>query len=118
MIGIKSVNDDDQLLLMTSRGKIQRIKVADIGIIGRNTQGVRIMGLDKDDSLSVIARVPRDELEEDDGEGEAPVKDDSPVAPADPASTAKTPEADDSEGTTPAEDKPAEGDESESDSEA
>ena len=88
VIGIKSVNDDDQLLLMTSRGKIQRIKVADISIIGRNTQGVRIMGLDDEDSLSVIARVPRDELDEDDGMGEAP-NGDSPVgsvaAPSVPA---------------------------------
>ncbi|MEM7782346.1 MAG: DNA gyrase subunit A [Planctomycetota bacterium] len=65
VIGIKSVNDDDQLLLMTSRGKIQRIKCSDVGTIGRNTQGVRIMGLDEEDSLAVIARVPRDELEDD-----------------------------------------------------
>ena len=65
VIGIRSVNDDDELLLMTSRGKIQRIKCADIGTIGRNTQGVRIMGLDEGDSLAVIARVPRDELEEE-----------------------------------------------------
>ena len=82
VIGIKSVNDEDQLLLMTSRGKIQRIKVADIGIIGRNTQGVRIMGLDNEDSLSVIARVPRDELDEDDGEGDAPTTGGAPVAGA------------------------------------
>ena len=116
VIGIKSVNDDDQLLLMTSRGKIQRIKVADIGIIGRNTQGVRIMGLDDEDSLSVIARVPRDELEEDDGEGEAPVKGDSPVVPGSAATA--TPEANAPEEATPADSKPAEGDEPEGDSEA
>ena len=65
VIGIKSVNNDDELLLMTSRGKIQRIKCADVSTIGRNTQGVRIMGLDADDSLAVIALVPRDELGED-----------------------------------------------------
>ena len=87
VIGIKSVNDDDQLLLMTSRGKIQRIKVADISIIGRNTQGVRIMGLDDEDSLSVIARVPRDELDEDDGTGEAP-SGDSPVGSPTPEAAA------------------------------
>lgn len=68
VIGIKQVNDDDELLLMTSRGKIQRIKCADVSIIGRNTQGVRIMGLDDDDTLAVIARVPRDELGDDDEE--------------------------------------------------
>ena len=112
VIGIKSVNDDDQLLLMTSRGKIQRIKVADIGIIGRNTQGVRIMGLDSEDSLSVIARVPRDELEEDDGEGEAPVKGDSPVAPTDGAAPASSGDS------APAEDKPTEPDEPQGDSDA
>jgi DNA gyrase subunit A len=50
---------------MTSRGKIQRIKCADVSTIGRNTQGVRIMGLDDGDSLAVIALVPRDELGDD-----------------------------------------------------
>jgi DNA gyrase subunit A len=69
VIGIKAVNDEDELLLMTSRGKIQRIKCSDISTIGRNTQGVRIMGLDDEDSLAVLARVPRDELDEEDGEG-------------------------------------------------
>ena len=68
VIGIKSVNDDDQLLLMTSRGKIQRIKCRDVSTIGRNTQGVRIMGLDDDDTLAVIATVPRDELGDDNAE--------------------------------------------------
>ena len=71
VIGVKSVNDDDELLLMTSRGKIQRIKCADVSTIGRNTQGVRIMGLDEEDSLAVIAVVPRDELG-DEPESEAP----------------------------------------------
>ncbi len=66
VIGIKSVNEDDELLLMTSRGKIQRIKCGDINTIGRNTQGVRIMSLDDDDTLAVIARVPRDELDDND----------------------------------------------------
>ena len=37
VIGISSVNDDDELLLMTARGKIQRIKCSEIGVIGRNT---------------------------------------------------------------------------------
>lgn len=65
VIGIKSVTEEDELLLMTSRGKIQRIKCADINTIGRNTQGVRIMSLDDDDTLAVIARVPRDEQEDE-----------------------------------------------------
>ncbi|MCL4125487.1 UNVERIFIED_CONTAM: hypothetical protein GTU68_037278 [Idotea baltica] len=93
VIGIKAVNNEDELLLMTSRGKIQRIKVADISIIGRNTQGVRIMGLDGDDSLAVIARVPRDELGDDEiVEGEV-VDGDSPESTADGAAQESSPAA-------------------------
>ncbi len=64
VIGIKAVTDDDQLLLMTAGGKIQRIKCGDLNTIGRNTQGVRIMSLDDDDTLAVIALVPRDETDD------------------------------------------------------
>src|SRR3989304_503341 len=46
-IGIVSVRDEDELFMITARGKIQRISAADISIIGRNTQGVRIMSLDR-----------------------------------------------------------------------
>ncbi|MEM9658988.1 MAG: DNA gyrase C-terminal beta-propeller domain-containing protein, partial [Planctomycetota bacterium] len=52
VIGIVRVEDDDELLMMTARGKIQRIKVSDFNIIGRNTQGVRIMTLDDEDNLA------------------------------------------------------------------
>ncbi len=64
VIGVTSVRDDDELLMMTARGKIQRIVASDISVIGRNTQGVRIMSLDDDDTLAAIVRVPRDEAEE------------------------------------------------------
>jgi DNA gyrase/topoisomerase IV subunit A len=39
VIGIVSVRDDDELLMMTSRGKIQRVVAGEIRVIGRNTQG-------------------------------------------------------------------------------
>ena len=60
VIGITRVDDTDELLMMTARGKIQRIKAADINVIGRNTQGVRIMSLDEEDSLAAIVCVPKD----------------------------------------------------------
>jgi len=60
VIGIVRVADDDELLMITARGKIQRIRARDISIVGRNTQGVRIMSLDEDDSLVAVKRVPRD----------------------------------------------------------
>ena len=61
VIGVVSVRDDDELLMMTARGKIQRIAAGEISVIGRNTQGVRIMSLDDDDTLAAIVRVPREE---------------------------------------------------------
>ncbi len=70
VVGITRVEDDDELLMMTARGKIQRIKASDIGTIGRNTQGVNIMTLGDDDTLTAIVRVPAEELDEE-GEAEA-----------------------------------------------
>ncbi len=55
------MRDDDELFIITARGKIQRIPVADISIIGRNTQGVRIMSLEEDDKLVAVKRVPKEE---------------------------------------------------------
>lgn len=63
VIGAIRVSDDDEILMMTSRGKIQRIRVAEINTIGRNTQGVRIMSLDEGDTLVALVHVPREEEE-------------------------------------------------------
>ena len=100
VIGISSVNDDDELLLMTARGKIQRIKCSEIGVIGRNTQGVRIMKLKDDDTLATIVRVPRDEIGSGDEEVAAVNPEDGEVKPpegeAKPESEDQPPAADDS----------------------
>lgn len=61
VISIARVNDEDEIFMMTAKGKIQRISAADISIIGRNTQGVRLMSVDDDDSLIAIVRVPPEE---------------------------------------------------------
>ena len=61
VVGIVRVSDEDELLMMTARGKIQRIAVSDVSIIGRNTQGVKIMSLDDDDTLVAVKRVPQEE---------------------------------------------------------
>ncbi|MDA7977956.1 MAG: DNA gyrase subunit A [Pirellulales bacterium] len=75
VVSVVSVKDDDEVMMISARGKIQRIAVSDIGVIGRNTQGVRIMGLDEDDMLTAVVRVPRDDAN---GNG----KDDQPDKPA------------------------------------
>ena len=83
VIGILPVNDEDEILLMTSRGKLQRIACNDIKTIGRNTQGVRIMSLDDDDSLAVVVRVPRDEGDDGDTETESSPTPETPAPAAD-----------------------------------
>ena len=81
VVGILPVGDEDEILMMTARGKLQRISCSDINAIGRNTQGVRIMSLDKDDTLAALVRVPRDESEAGD-ELSAEVEVETPVEPA------------------------------------
>jgi DNA gyrase subunit A len=60
VIGICRVQDDDELMMITARGKIQRISASDVSIVGRNTQGVRIMHLEEGDKLVAVKRVPHD----------------------------------------------------------
>lgn len=72
VVGVISVRDDDEVLMMTARGKIQRIVAGDVSTIGRNTQGVRIMSLDEGDTLAAVVRVPRDEGEAVEGDATEP----------------------------------------------
>ncbi|WP_430452587.1 DNA gyrase subunit A [Rhodopirellula europaea] len=88
VIGIARVNDDDELFLMTAKGKLQRISAGDINVIGRNTQGVRIMNVDDGDELIAVVRVPAEENAEEAVEADA-------TAVAEPvAETDASPEAD------------------------
>jgi DNA gyrase subunit A len=83
VVAIARVEDADELLMMTARGKIQRIRASDISVIGRNTQGVRIMSLDEGDSLAAVVRVPKDENGDLEDDGAA--QDRLPPASPDPA---------------------------------
>ncbi len=66
VVGIKSVVDADQLLLITERGQLIRIKVKDIRETGRAAQGVRVIQLEEGDRLVGIAKL----AESDEGEEE------------------------------------------------
>ena len=66
VVSIVAVRDEDQVLMMTARGKIQRVNVKEIRPMGRNTQGVRIMRLDDGDTLAAMVPVPPSEQEEAD----------------------------------------------------
>ncbi|MDR2021685.1 MAG: DNA gyrase subunit A [Hungatella sp.] len=70
IVGAKLVEDDHDLLLITTEGIVIRISVNDISVIGRNTSGVKLMNIDQDSDISVasIAKV-RDDGSKSDGEG-------------------------------------------------
>jgi DNA gyrase subunit A len=54
------VTDHDQLMIITGHGKIIRLRVADISVLGRNTQGVKLIGLGEGEKVVGVARVIED----------------------------------------------------------
>lgn len=64
LVGIKSVLDDDELIVMTTRGMVIRLPIKDIRTIGRNTQGVRLIALHPEDNVTDIAKIRASEREE------------------------------------------------------
>ena len=63
IVGIKIVDENDEIMLISKNGVIIRTPVKEISVIGRNTQGVRIMNLDEGDSLANVARIVNDETD-------------------------------------------------------
>jgi DNA gyrase subunit A len=57
VVGILLVSDDDDLMLMTNIGKVIRMQVNTISVISRNTQGVKLMGMDADERVAGAARL-------------------------------------------------------------
>jgi DNA gyrase subunit A len=64
VIGIVAVRDGDEIMLITAQGMVNRTHVDEIRLVGRNTQGVRIMNLNEGDRLASVARIAREELDE------------------------------------------------------
>ncbi len=62
VISITSVRDGDEIMLITKDGMVTRSKVEDIRIVGRNTQGVRVMNLNDGDKLVTIAKVAQENV--------------------------------------------------------
>ncbi len=61
VVGIKLVSDDDDLMMMTEKGMAVRTKVKDLSVIGRNTQGYRLIRMEEGDKLSIMAPVVKEE---------------------------------------------------------
>jgi DNA gyrase subunit A len=73
IVALKEVIPEDELMMITRHGVIIRVPVDGIRVIGRNTQGVRVMNLDEGDSVVGVARVVNEESSgEEAGEAEVP----------------------------------------------
>jgi DNA gyrase subunit A len=69
VIGVKMVTDADQIMLVTSGGKVIRMQVNEIRVIGRNTQGVRLIDMEPGERVAAVARLAeRDDDAEAGGE--------------------------------------------------
>jgi len=69
LIAIKEVNDSDELVIITTGGMVIRQAVKELRVMGRNTQGVRLIRLNEGDDIADIARVIPEE-ENGNGNGE------------------------------------------------
>jgi DNA gyrase subunit A len=78
VVGIAAVRDGDDIMLITAQGMVNRTHVNEIRIVGRNTQGVRVMNLNEGDRIASIAKVAHEEVEDEPqgqaGEGAGPAE--------------------------------------------
>jgi DNA gyrase subunit A len=63
VVALKEVLPDDELMLVTRQGVIIRLPVEGIRVIGRNTQGVKVINLDAGDTVMDVARVVKEDDE-------------------------------------------------------
>ena len=57
VLGVKQVTNDDDVMMITNNGVILRMNMKGLSVIGRNTQGVRLMKLGEDDQLGSLAKL-------------------------------------------------------------
>jgi DNA gyrase subunit A len=76
VVGVASVRDGDDIMVITAAGMVNRTHVHEIRTVGRNTQGVRIMNLNDSDRIASIAKVVKE------AEEEAPTSIESPTPEA------------------------------------
>ncbi|GAC1472089.1 MAG: DNA gyrase subunit A [Isosphaeraceae bacterium] len=62
VVAIAKVTDGDEVMLTTTGGILIRTPVSDMRLIGRNTQGVRLIRVEEGDSVSSLAKMPEEEL--------------------------------------------------------
>ncbi|WP_443770647.1 DNA gyrase subunit A [Anaerostipes sp.] len=64
VVGVKAVDENNEIMMITTEGIIIRMSVDSISVLGRNTSGVKVMNVDDDVQVASIAKV-REDVEED-----------------------------------------------------
>ncbi|ALM21979.1 DNA gyrase subunit A [Nonlabens sp. MIC269] len=82
LVALKNVTDSDDLMIINKSGVAIRINVSDLRVMGRATQGVRLINLKGNDSIAAVAKVVKDENDDDsleatENDGTTVVTDDS-----------------------------------------
>jgi DNA gyrase subunit A len=67
VVGVRFVRQEDEVMVVTSKGMILRLRVKGIGVLGRATQGVRLIQVDDGDQVVAVAKVAE---KHEDGNGE------------------------------------------------
>jgi DNA gyrase subunit A len=76
VVDIKQVTDENDLMLISDQGKIIRISVAQFSVIGRNTQGVRLMVTEEAERLVAVAKLAeKEEVDDSVDDEEEPIED-------------------------------------------
>ena len=65
LVALKNVQDDDGLMIINKSGVAIRINVSDLRVMGRATQGVRLINLKGNDSIAAVAKVAKEDDEEE-----------------------------------------------------
>ena len=77
-VAVRPVKDTDELMIVSSAGVIIRIPVRDISSIGRNTQGVRLMRLEKGQKIAAVARIATEAQKQQPAPPPAPREEEQP----------------------------------------
>ena len=64
MSGMKVIDGLEDIMLITNKGMLIRMDVNDVSVIGRSTQGVRLIRLGEDEHVATVATIDKDEQEE------------------------------------------------------
>ena len=69
-MGIKAVNEENEIMIINTEGIVIRMECASISILGRITSGVKLINLQENDKVASIAKVRKGDEDDNDSEEE------------------------------------------------